>query len=496
MSSSVFRAALILTFGAALGAGTVGLLPGVFGRDCAAATVPAASLATVVASARQAVDAHTIEPSAAPTARGALVPTTYNPSVSLAPLVEELGPAVVYIKVAQKVDTSAVPPMMMPFLDPEQLEQFRTREGLGTGFFISADGYLLTNNHVVSGADEVTVTLTDERVFEARVIGTDENTDIALVKVDTDVALPFVQLGSSDATRVGDRVVAIGNPFGLSHTVTEGIVSAKGRVIGAGPYDDFLQTDASINPGNSGGPLFNLRGEVIGINTAINPRGQGIGFSVPIDMVKPLIEDLKDDGHVSRGWLGVGLRDLEPALAEQLGIGDQRGAIVGQVYPGTPAAEAGLRAGDVVTGIDNQSLPNNEALIRAVGNHRPGEKVSLNVWRDGKSLSLDVALGERPSRERLERGDIRGTPSQKSESLLRQSGVQVVAKGRQITVAAVAGPAASVLQEGDVLVRVGGQAVSSVADLDRSIASVRGDSVLLVIRRDGAEMLVELPLKR
>ncbi len=400
MSTSAIRSLLVLVVGASLGAAAVGVLPGGLLNDCAAATQPADAAPAVALAESDATPKRARKVN--DTARGPLAPTTYNPSVSLAPLVDELGPAVVHIRVAQTVDTSDIPRHMRPFIDPEQLENYRMRQGEGTGFFISADGYLLTNDHVVAGADEVTVTLLDDRTFPARVVGTDPNTDIALVKVDTTDALPYVQLGSSDAARVGDRVVAIGNPFGLSHTVTEGIVSAKGRVIGAGPYDDFLQTDASINPGNSGGPLFNLRGEVIGINTAINPRGQGIGFSVPIDMVRPLVEDLKDDGHVSRGWLGVGLQPIDPVLKKHLGDDSLEGTVVGMVYPGTPAAEAGLEVGDIITGIDGKPVSESAELVRHIGTRAPGEKVTLNLRRGNETVDLKVKLGERPEREELE----------------------------------------------------------------------------------------------
>lgn len=401
MSTFALRSLLVLTVGATLGAAAVGILPGSFLSECEAATraddpTPAVAIASSETTTRSR------SRKTASTARGPLTPTTYDPSVSLAPLVDELGPAVVHIRVAQTVEQSDIPRHMRPFIDPEQLEQFRMRQGEGTGFFISGDGYLLTNNHVISGADEVTVTLLDERSFPARVVGTDPNTDIALVKVESSDPLPFVQLGSSDAARVGDRVVAIGNPFGLSHTVTEGIVSAKGRVIGAGPYDDFLQTDASINPGNSGGPLFNLRGEVVGINTAINPRGQGIGFSVPIDQVRPLIEDLKDDGRVSRGWMGVGLQEIDPVLAKHLGDPDLEGTVVGQVYPGTPAANAGLEVGDIIVGLDGRSIDDSGTLVRNVGTRAPGEKVELQVLRGGESIDVKVKLGERPERNELE----------------------------------------------------------------------------------------------
>lgn len=410
MSTSL-RPLSVLFAGAAIGAGAVGLLPGGLLRsECSAATVPDDSVQRVVVAEIIDRAGDTEAPATQSNgglraSSGPLSPTTYNPSVSLAPLVEELGPAVVHIRVAQTIDYSDIPRHMRPFVTPEQLEGYRMQQGEGTGFFISGDGYLLTNNHVVAGADEVTVTLLDERTFDARVIGTDSNTDIALVKVDGD-DLPWVTLGSSDATRVGDRVVAIGNPFGLSHTVTEGIVSAKGRVIGAGPYDDFLQTDASINPGNSGGPLFNLRGEVVGINTAINPRGQGIGFSVPIDMVKPLIEDLKDDGKVSRGWLGVGLAPLDERAAQHLDLAAGSGTIVGQVYPGTPAATAGLLPGDVVKGINGKDVGDSEALIRLIGSQQPGDTVALDILRDGADQTIKVTLGERPDREDLERGVI------------------------------------------------------------------------------------------
>lgn len=410
------RSLIVLFAGAALGAGAVGLLPGgLFESECSAATVPddtaqQVALADTMDRAKGANGASGSrgrDRLGTREASGPLSPTTYNPSVSLAPLVEELGPAVVHIRVAQTIEYSDIPRHMRPFVSPEDLEGYRMQQGEGTGFFISNDGYLLTNNHVVAGADEVTVTLLDERTFEARVVGTDSNTDIALVKVDGD-DLPWVTLGSSEAARVGDRVVAIGNPFGLSHTVTEGIVSAKGRVIGAGPYDDFLQTDASINPGNSGGPLFNLRGEVVGINTAINPRGQGIGFAVPIDMVTPLIEDLKDDGKVSRGWLGVGLAPLEDRVAQYLDLASGSGTVVGQVYPGTPAATAGLLPGDVVRGFNGKDVGDSETLIRLIGSQRPGDTVALDILRDGVDQTIKVTLGERPDREDLERGVIPG----------------------------------------------------------------------------------------
>jgi serine protease Do len=397
MSSFASRNLVVLAVGVSLGVAAVGLLPGVAPRDSSAATRPAKTGPALVVG-----DAGTSLATSGEGAQGPLAPTTYNPSVSLAPLVEELGPAVVHIRVAQTVDQSDIPRHMLPFIDPEQLENYRMRQGEGTGFFISADGYLLTNDHVVSGADEVTVTLLDERTLPARVVGTDPNTDIALVKVDTDASVPFVELGSSEAARVGDRVVAIGNPFGLSHTVTEGILSAKGRVIGAGPYDDFLQTDASINPGNSGGPLFNLRGEVIGINTAINPRGQGIGFSVPIDMVRPLVADLKDDGRVSRGWLGVGLQPIDAVMKKHLGDESLEGTVVGMVYPGTPAAEAGLEVGDIIVGLDGQSIDESGALVKEIGMHPPGRMVVLNVRRGTRAMDLRVKLGERPEREQLE----------------------------------------------------------------------------------------------
>ena len=272
---------------------------------------------------------------------------SYNPAESLAPLVEKLSPAVVNIDVEQNVQLPD-----MPFLSPfgYQGGEGQLRTGQGSGVLISADGYLLTNHHVVDGADSVTVKLSDGKDYEGVLVGSDDSIDIALLKI-SGANFPYVQLGSSESTRVGDWVVAIGNPFGLSHTVTTGIVSAKGRVIGSGPYDDYIQTDASINPGNSGGPLFNLQGEVVGINTAINPRAQGIGFSLPIDKVTKIIEDLKT-GSVARGWLGVGLRTVEKAASGAR----QKGVYIAKVYPGTPAQEAGLLDNDLVLEFDGTAV--------------------------------------------------------------------------------------------------------------------------------------------
>ncbi len=316
------------------------------------------------------------------------LPADYNPARSLAPLVETLSPAVVSVTVSQNVqlDLTQLPSwMQIPEGAGEQL-----KTGQGSGFLISNDGYLLTNNHVVSDAESVSITLQDGRTFDGEVIGTDENLDIALVRIQADDPLPYVELGRASESRVGDWVVAIGNPFGLSHTVTAGIISAKGREIHAGPYDDFIQTDASINPGNSGGPLFNLDGEVIGINTAINPYGQGIGFSVSVDAFAPILDDLKTDGRVRHGWIGVGLSSHD------------QGVLIAAVYKNTPAQEAGLLAGDIITSLDGVPLSDSNTLVRTVGQHRAGEEVTLEVIRDGAVKKLKVELGERPARQELQ----------------------------------------------------------------------------------------------
>ena len=229
------------------------------------------------------------------------------------------------------------------FFNQDQQKEFKQRS-LGSGFIIDKDGYIVTNNHVVENADKIKVILKDEKEFEAEIVGRDPNTDIALIRIKSGYNLPVLKIGDSDALKVGQWVLAIGSPFGLEHTVTAGIVSAKGRVIGSGPYDDFIQTDASINPGNSGGPLINMTGEVIGVNTIIIAGGQGIGFAIPINQVKGIVEQLKKHGDVTRGWLGVTIQDLPADLAEYIGIKDGKGVLVSDVISGDPADKAGIRA--------------------------------------------------------------------------------------------------------------------------------------------------------
>lgn len=429
------------------------------------------------------------------------LPPTYNPMVSLAPLVENLGPAVVFLKVETKVEVnrSRTPDLFSPFFSPPESStddpEFRTRTGSGSGFIISADGYVLTNNHVVDGADKVTVSLADEREFTGTVVGSDDRTDVALVKIDADQDLPFVLLGDSKALRVGDWVVAIGNPFGLTHTVTAGIVSAKGRVIGAGPYDDFIQTDASINPGNSGGPLFDLNGKVIGINTAIVPGGTGIGFAVPIDMVSEMLDELKSEGRVARGWIGVGLRDLDADLKEQLGA--SAGVVVSAVYPDQPAAKAGLSPGDVIIGVDGKTTGKSEEVIRAIGLKKPGEEIKLEALREGKARIFKVVLGERPEEDSVATGRFIApqAPGQALDTLER-FGFQVEdrteAGGVVVSSVVSDGLAGGRLQAGDVIVQINRQRVSKASDVARLLASATRGAVL-VVHREGTQLLVTLP---
>src|SRR5215475_9652671 len=313
---------------------------------------------------------------------------------SFADLAERLGPTVVNVqvtKVAPAGDVQGMPDMDGPageffqrfFRDRmPQREPHRT-QGSGSGVIISQDGYILTNNHVVDGAQEVTVTMADKQVYKARVIGRDDKTDLAVLKIAATGALPVAPLGSSTDLKVGEWVVAIGNPFGLGHTVTAGIVSAKGRVIGAGSYDDFIQTDAPINPGNSGGPLFNMNGEVVGINTAIVASGQGIGFAIPIDLARPLIPQLVSTGEVTRGYLGVNIQSMTPDLAKALKLEERQGALVAEVVPGGPAAKAGIRQGDVIVGFTGESIKSSHDLPATVAKTPIGEEVTVTLHRDG-----------------------------------------------------------------------------------------------------------------
>jgi len=335
---------------------------------------------------------------------GAVAPGRVLPIESIPTLAKEVSPAVVNISTTQVVRFKR-PRMRSPFGQQDPFEEFfhnffgnvppeQKRRSLGSGFIVSDDGFILTNNHVVEKADEITVTLLDKEELRAEVVGTDPKTDIALIKIKAGKKLPFVSLGDSEKLEIGEWVVAIGNPFGLGHTVTTGIVSAKGRVIGSGPYDDFIQTDASINPGNSGGPLFNMKGAVVGINTAIVQGGQGIGFATPIHLAKSILGQLKEKGKVIRGWLGVYIQRLTPDMAETLSVPGKKGALVADVTKGGPADKAGLRSGDVIVSFDGKGVSDEHDLPQIVASTKPGKNVEVIVIRDGKEGKIPVTIAE------------------------------------------------------------------------------------------------------
>ncbi|MBU1052959.1 MAG: DegQ family serine endoprotease [Proteobacteria bacterium] len=280
------------------------------------------------------------------------------------------------------------------FFGPNQQREFKQRS-LGSGFIIDKEGYIVTNNHVVQDSDKIKVILKNEKEYNAEIIGRDPNTDLALIKIKDKNNLPVLKLGNSDALKVGQWVVAIGSPFGLEHTVTAGIVSAKGRVIGSGPYDDYIQTDASINPGNSGGPLLNMNGEVIGINTIIIAGGQGIGFAIPINLAGGIVDQLKKYGDVTRGWLGVTIQDLPADISEYLGIEDGKGVLVSDVIPGDPADKAGIRSKDIITEINDQKIDSSRTLLKIVAAMSVGKSAKIKVLRNGKEKIVNVEIAKR-----------------------------------------------------------------------------------------------------
>ena len=326
-------------------------------------------------------------------------------------LVKSAGPAVVNINTEKTVDMRGRGAFPSPFNDlfkdmpgfpndffNQQQPRQRKQTSLGSGFVISSDGYLVTNHHVVEGADTISVSFGDkndkEKTYQAKLIGSDKLTDLAILKIDAS-NLPFLTFGNSDTLEVGEWVLAIGNPFGLDHTVTSGILSAKGRSLRANPFDSFLQTDASINPGNSGGPLLNMAGEVIGINTAIIAHAQGIGFAIPSNMAKEIIETLRTDRKVSRGWIGVTIQTLDENGAKALGLPNTKGALIGDVLAGNPAAKAGMKPGDVILSVNGEGIEDSADLSRKIAAIKPGNKANIVVWRNGSQKELSLQIAER-----------------------------------------------------------------------------------------------------
>jgi serine protease Do len=380
--------------------------------------------------------------------------------------------------------------------------EFR-RRSLGSGFIINREGYIVTNNHVVENASDIKVSLSDKEEYDAKVIGRDPRTDVALIKIEAKKELPAVALGDSNQLRVGEWVMAIGNPFGLGHTVTTGIVSAKGRIIGAGPYDDFIQTDASINPGNSGGPLFNMNGEVVGINTAIIASGQGIGFAIPVNVAKDLLIPLRERGRVVRGWLGVQVQAITPELAKSFGLERERGALVADVMPDTPAEKAGIERGDIVVEFNGRKIEEMNDLPRMVASTPPNAEVPVKILRKGQEKVVHVKVAElREERLAASGGgtleESLGMTVQELTPEIARSLRITEAKGLVVTNVDEGTPADEAgIRRGDVIVEVNQKKVENLRDYRAALGRVgSADSLLLLVRRGGNVLYVALKVAK
>ena len=443
-------------------------------------------------------------------ARGA--PATF------ADLVEQVGGAVVNITTTTKMATPIGPQGIVPegspfedlFRGPNNGQRGpRSASALGAGFVISEDGYVVTNNHVIAGADEIEVEFINGDIFPAKIVGTDANIDIAVLKIDADNPFEYVAFGNSDVARVGDWVMAMGNPLGQGFSVSAGIISARNREL-SGPYDDYIQTDAAINRGNSGGPLFNMDGEVIGVNTAIiSPSGGsiGLGFSMASNTVDPVVKQLKEYGEVRRGWLGVNIGSVNDEMAKALGLDEPTGAIIRDVFDG-PAKDAGLKTMDVIVMFDGKEVADSGALVRIVGGTPVGSTVKTIVLRDGKRMSIDVVLGQRPEPNALAQGDKPAEPEQ--QGLLGMQLSEITPDMRSdmnlsdevtgvllLSVEADSLAAASGLAAGDVITDAAQNPVEEIADLVEQVENATDagrESLLLLVRRDGEPRFVVLKL--
>lgn len=429
---------------------------------------------------------------------------SHGSSESISPTVKRLTPSVVNISTTNVIKAS-------PFGSPYQDEYFKKffekffseemperefrNKGLGSGFIMSSDGYIITNNHVVRKAEEIEVILEGGRKYTAKTVGTDPMTDLALLKIDPEKSLPAVEMGDSSTLAIGDWVFAIGNPFGLGHTVTAGIVSAKGRALGIGRYDNFIQTDAAINPGNSGGPLFDYEGRVVGVNTAVMARGQGLGFAIPINMAKIVIEHLKAHGRVIRGWLGIMIQDITPEISEALGIKRDRGGLVSEVREGSPADKAGLRRGDVIISVEGEEIPDAATLARKLALTKPGVGTKFVVLSDGQEKTLTIKLIEHPENEKINKGldeelktgEKLGIETSEITQELR-SRFRINASGGVIIVNVSPGSLASEsgFRAGDVILEVNGESVDGLDEYQRALAKHGSERTLLfLIERGG-----------
>ena len=387
----------------------------------------------------------------------------------------------------------------------------RKERSLGSGFIITPDGYVVTNNHVIADADEIKVKLQDEEEpFDAEIVGRDPETDLALLKIKADRIFPTLAFGNSDEAEVGQWVMAIGNPFGLDHSVTAGIISAKGRIIGSGPFDDFIQTDASINPGNSGGPLINLDGQVIGINTAIIASGQGIGFAIPSTMAKRVINQLKENKKVSRGWLGVTIQQVDENTAKALGLDHPHGALIASVMPGDPADEAGVKAGDVIIRLGDDEVKDSGDLLRKIAAFEPGSKLKFTVWRNGREKKLTATLGERDTERLAQNKHTPGGPATEPDTVLgmavrpvndQEADALGIERGTGLLVMEVASGSPAMQSEirpGDVILQANQRPVNSPKELKDILDGDAKDKgvLLLLIQRQGQTVFRTMPLDK
>jgi Do/DeqQ family serine protease len=416
-------------------------------------------------------------------------------------LVKQVTPSVVNISTISKKKLVPSPFQFSPFFEEffgDRQPRYRRDTSLGSGFIINRDGYILTNDHVIRDAESIKVKLSNENEYNGKIVGRDPKTDLAIIKIDSKEGLPVAVLGDSDKLQVGQWAVAIGNPFGLDRTVTVGVVSATGRSnMGIETYEDFIQTDASINPGNSGGPLLNIYGEVIGINTAIVASGQGIGFAIPINMAKQVVEQLLKKGTVSRGWLGVSIQPVTDEIASSFGMKKAAGALVNEVMTGSPAAAAGVRQGDIILSLDGKEVKDVSQLQRLVADTPIGRRVELRIFREGREMRLNLVLGtadsataDRAKPEEAAPANWAGMAVGELPREMRMRG----ASGVVITDIDPEGAAAEAgLRKGDVIVSVNRYRVSNLAEYGRALAeSGNRDSMVLLVRRGNASIYFAL----